>query len=139
MSCFALTQGREVFAIPGQINSNSSFGVNELIKQGAKLVTNTDEILEEFIGYSCRRERFLPKEEKAIDPVLSGAESKIYRLVSSEPVHIDEFIEKTNLDITCVSDILLSLRLKKLIKEIPGKRYIRWFPASPTRRDYTCL
>ena len=89
---FALEQGREVFAIPGQINSNSSFGVNELIKQGAKLVTNTDEILEEFIGYSCRRERFLPKEEKAIDPVLSGAESKIYRLVSSEPVHIDEFI-----------------------------------------------
>ena len=122
---FALEQGREVFAIPGQINSKYSFGVNELIKQGAKLVTNTDEILEEFIGYSCRTERFLPKEEKTIDPALSGAENKIYTLILSEPVHIDEFIEKTNLDITCVSDILLSLRLKKLIKEIPGKRYIR--------------
>ena len=55
----------------------------------------------------------------------AGAENKIYTLILSEPVHIDEFIEKTNLDITCVSDILLSLRLKKLIKEIPGKRYIR--------------
>ena len=124
MSCFALTQGREVFAIPGQINSNCSFGVNELIKQGAKLVTNTDEILEEFIGYSCRKEPSLP-EEKAAGRALSGAEGRLYRLVSGEPVHIDEFIEKTNLDITCVSDILLSLRLKKAIRELPGKYYIR--------------
>jgi len=123
---FALEQGREVFCLPGRIDSPSSFGTNELIKQGAKLVSNTDEILEEFIGYSSSKQASAVSLEKPKTKAdLSSGENEFYSFISTEPVHIDELIDKTNLDITCVSDILLSLRLKKVIRELPGKYYIR--------------
>jgi len=121
---FGLEQGRDVFALPGKVDSQTSFGTNGLIKQGAKLVSCVEDILEEFN---------LPEEQAKKDKVektdksdaVDGKEGRIYDLISSQSVHLDELLEKTNLDIPQISDILLKLQLKKLIKQLPGKQFVR--------------
>jgi DNA processing protein len=119
---FALEQGREVFAIPGKVDSNNSFGTNGLIKQGAKLVTCVDDILEEFI---------MPKEktqaESPVEETLVGdkEEDRVYNLISEQSVQLDELVEKTNLDIPRISGILLRLQMKRLVQQLPGKQFVR--------------
>lgn len=120
---FALEQGREVFALPGKVDSDTSFGTNELIKEGAKLVSSCDDILEELMlpAAVCQDEA-----TKAEEPDLPDKnESRLYNLISSESVNLDELIGKTNLDISSISDILLRLQIKKLIKQLPGKQFVR--------------
>jgi DNA processing protein len=119
---FALEQGREVFALPGKVDSGTSFGTNGLIKQGAKLVTSPEDILEELN---------LETNVSGIKCHVSGEnnttieENSLYSLLSNEPVSVDELVEKTNLAIPCVSDILLRLQLKKLVQQLPGKQFVR--------------
>ncbi len=110
---FALEQGREVFALPGKVDSSNSFGTNELIKQGAKLVTCVDDILEEFI--SPARKISAPDKE----------EDRIYDLISGESIQLDELVERANMDIPRISDILLRLQMKKLVQQLPGKQFVR--------------
>ncbi|MFH0739014.1 MAG: DNA-processing protein DprA [Candidatus Omnitrophota bacterium] len=121
---FALEQGREVFAVPGEINCASSFGTNELIKQGAKLVSCTEDIIQEFnftVGIS-HKERVQPV-KRELD--LSDKEAVLFELLSSQPLDLDTIIEKINMGIPDISAILLKLRIKKLIKELPGKQFIK--------------
>jgi len=113
---FALEQGREVFALPGKIDSNSSYGANELIKQGAKLVTCVDDILEEFSQLEVVSDKGIDPEEK---------EDELYDLITEQSMHIDDIAEKTNMDIPQISDILLKLQLKKMIKQLPGRQFVR--------------
>ena len=125
---FALEQGREVFALPGKIDSSTSFGTNELIKQGAKLVSCADDILEEFI-VSVRRtqkEETEIKNDERLNPALPKEdERRLYDLISGQSMQLDELVEKTNLDIPRISGILLRLQMKKLIKQLPGKQFVR--------------
>ncbi len=114
----ALEQGRDVFALPGKIDSQNSFGTNELIKQGAKLVSCADDILEEF-GMEI-------KETSADTGVsLSGNESLLYNLISDKPVLLDEIVEKAGIGIPELSGILLRLEMHKLIRQLPGKQFMR--------------
>jgi len=121
---FALEQGREVFALPGKIDSNTSYGTNGLIKQGAKLISCAQDIIEEYEGVSVG-----PVPERRILEVpgldAGSDELKLYRYISYEPIPVDEIAEKTNMDIPRISVILLRLRLKKLVKELPGYYYVR--------------
>lgn len=121
---FALEQGREVFALPGKVDAQNSFGTNELIKQGAKLVSCVDDILEEFNLDTSARDMAKAAQEM---PKLSLIEEEmlLYNLISQEPAILDELAEKANLDIPRISRILLGLQVKKLIKELPGKQFIR--------------
>jgi len=119
---FALDQGREVFAIPGNINSPLSNGSHNLIKQGAKLVNNYQDILEEI--HTVLPKITTVKEIAIKDASLGEKEKKIYRLITKEPIQIDEIIETSKLSAGKVSEILLNLELKDLIKEIEGKRFI---------------
>lgn len=124
---FALDQGREVFAIPGSIHSFLSRGCHKLIKQGAKLVHSYQDILEEFEEKSeiNRGEEGTVKEERMIQENLTDHEKKFLKYISIEPLHIDEIADLTELSHALVSETLLSLELKNIIREIEGKRYIR--------------
>jgi len=116
---YALDQGREVFAIPGNINSSGSRGTNQLIKQGAKLVDGVEDILEE-----------LPQRSKVVahaDPLpsfsLTPQEAGIYTLLAESPLHIDDIIVKSELTVGDVSAILLRLELKGAVMQLPGKHF----------------
>ncbi|MDI6606577.1 MAG: DNA-processing protein DprA, partial [Candidatus Omnitrophota bacterium] len=121
---FALEQGREVFALPGKVDSATSCGTNGLIKQGAKLVSSVEDILEEFV-IPCA----LKNKDDSLKPALKSGmpqeENRVYSLISDAPIEMDTLTEKTNMDIPKISGILLKLQINKLIKQLPGKQFIR--------------
>ena len=120
---FALEQGREVFALPGKIDSPYSAGTNGLIKQGAKLVTGLEDILEEFNLAACpaATEDALVKKYN-FD---SEKENELYELITPQATPLDELIEKSNMDVCEISGLLLSLQLRRLIRQLPGKQFVR--------------
>jgi DNA processing protein len=123
---FALEQGREVFALPGELSCATSLGSNGLIKQGAKLVTDVDDILEEFLPpLTAKRKTQKQVQKNSESDFLDAEENRIYTLISEDSVQLDELIEKTNLAIPKISDILFRLQLKRLVRQLPGKQFIR--------------
>ncbi|MBF0522635.1 MAG: DNA-protecting protein DprA [Candidatus Omnitrophica bacterium] len=133
----ALEQGREVYAVPGKIDSPSSEGVNNLIKQGAKLVTSIEDILEDLktpmtqalkeeqIGREQEKEPLAAAAQNNILNSLSDRERSIYEHLSEEPVHIDDIAQKSGLASSCVIAVLMQLELKRLVKQLPGKHFKR--------------
>ena len=117
---YALEQGREVFAVPGNVGAEGSRGTNQLIKEGAKLVESTEDILEEILPQWKREKEMLPKAETPL-PDLSEEEMLLYRLLGESPLHIDAIIRESQLDPGRVSGLLLNLELKGLISQWPGK------------------
>lgn len=124
---FALDQDKEVFAIPGYINSKQSEGVNELIKKGqAKLVTNIDDILNELdLKLKPILKREATEKEQTLVKDLNVIEKTIYSAINFEPIHIDKLNEVTGLSISDCLVNLLSLEFKGLIRQIPGKNFMR--------------
>ncbi len=118
---FALEQGREVFAIPGKIDSHTSFGTNELIKQGAKLTTNLFDILEEFVSVPFEKE-----ESKSKESLENSGENRLLNLISFQAIQLDELVERAGMDIPQISDTLLKLQIRKLVKQLPGKQFVRY-------------
>jgi DNA processing protein len=116
---FALEQGREVFAIPGNINSSSSRGANRLIKQGAKLVESVHDILEELPQMAGRIRNAAAEPDFALTP----QEAAIYTLLAESPLHIDDVIVKSALTVGDVSATLLRLELKGAVIQLPGKHF----------------
>ena len=164
---FALEQGREVFAVPGKVSSATSKGTNNLIKRGAKLAEDADDIIEELEPLIGRYLEVIKKDNisremaltgdrpgsadrsgqrpvdlrlkplsgaagqdgtparTALQPRLSTEEKKVYQPLSDDPVHIDEIVEKVNLPVANVSSILMKLELNQLIRQLPGKRFVK--------------
>jgi DNA processing protein len=124
-AALALDQGREVFAVPGNISSFKSKGCHFLIKQGAHLVENADDILEA-LGLSGPREQMvLPGLEGHGSPLLSGPEEAIYDMIGDDPVHIDLITRSKNLSPAEASTILMQMELKGLVRQLPGKLFVR--------------
>jgi DNA processing protein len=131
---FALEQGREVFAVPGKISSLTSEGTHALIKDGAKLVQTADDILEELklhkIGpvtiedKELRDKKIAKKTRAYIYNSLTNDERKVYKILSDEPLYIDDVVEKSKVAQTRISKILLNLEMKKVIRELPGKQFV---------------
>lgn len=129
---FAAEQGREIFAVPGKVSSRTSSGTNALLKDGARLVTSVDDILEELkiVPLSGREtdrvdDRIARKTKAYIYNALTDDQRKVYKALSDEPSHIDAVIEASGLDRAKASKVILDLQLKKLIKEMPGKQFVR--------------
>lgn len=121
---FALEQGREVFALPGRIDSIGSMGTNALIKQGAKIVTACEDILQELDLSACGVNNILPPANADAAPC-TKEENRIYAQLSRQPIAVDELVEKTSLSSSQVLSLILKLQFKKLIKVLPGKQYLR--------------
>ncbi len=120
---FALEQGREVFAVPGNINSKNSEGTNFLIKKGAKLVQSVEDILEEIKTFVPLLKEFEIEKntKKRVD--LDDSEKAIFNLLNS-PMLLDELVMKTGMNISKVLEILLQLEIKGLVEKFEGK-YVR--------------
>ncbi|MCX5669519.1 MAG: DNA-processing protein DprA [Candidatus Omnitrophica bacterium] len=121
---FALEQGREVFALPGRIDSVGSMGTNVLLKQGAKIVTCCDDILEELnlvAGSMKKIEATVKKQEITC----RNEENRLYEYITQQPIAIDDLIQKTSLCSSQVLSLILKLQFKKLIKALPGKQFVR--------------
>ena len=117
----AFEQSREVFAIPGRIDSPTSIGTNNLIaKNIAHLFRNAADILKEMQWVSKS-----PETETATIVSLQGRELEIYELMSAEPVHFDYLIEKTGMNTGELSAILTMLELAGVVSRLPGDWYAR--------------
>lgn len=120
----ALEQGREVFAVPGQIELEQSKGPHWLIKQGAKLVESVEDVLEELNIKDPRPTTHdLRPEQKRDYSNLSAEEQKIVSVLSLEPKHIDRIAADSKLPISQVSSLLMMLEVKKIICQLPGKNF----------------
>jgi DNA processing protein len=124
----ALEQNREVFAIPGSIFSPVSLGTNKLIQEGAKLVCDYTDILEELNLTTVARQI----EMREIIPE-SETESIILQQLSAEPVHIDEVCRSSGLSAAAVSGTLAMMELKGLVKQVSTMNYVL---AREARQEY---
>jgi DNA processing protein len=119
----AIEQGRSVYAVPGHINAPSAIGSNRLIQQGAKLVMDASDILDDL--------QILLPESKPIAsamrplPELSESERSVYDAIEASETAIDEIAAKCNLPSPTVSSVLLRLELKRLVKQLPGKYFVK--------------
>jgi DNA processing protein len=133
----ALESNREVMAVPGKVDSPLSQGPHRLIKEGAKLIETVEDVMEAlgYIGDQLKDHTALTAKETA-DKVetplletakfnLKGHEKTIYDALGKEPLHIDQLIADTSLPAGAVNAGVVSLRLKGLIKQLPGNLFTK--------------
>lgn len=122
----ALEQGREVYAIPGNISSPYSKGTNKLIKEGAKIVTSAEDILEDLrasFDFDTQREIMSPPSQSA--PVLDFFETLVYNALQDEEKGLEELIQITKLPPGQLNGILTLMEIKGIIKQLPGKIFAK--------------
>jgi DNA processing protein len=124
---WALEQGREVFAVPGNVTAPTSRGTNRLIKMGAKLVDCVEDILEEFPQYTLGGKRVrAPEREELSQADSTPDERRLLALLDPvETRHIDWIIEQAHFPTSMVSSLLLKLELEGKVTQLPGKLFLK--------------
>jgi DNA processing protein len=116
----ALAEGRDVYAVPGNADAPKSAGTNRLLKQGAKVVTSAEDILEDL---GMRKDARPAPAEKNVE--LTEEESRLLSFFDGEPLHVDELIEQTGFSAREAVSALSLMELKGVVKQLPGKHFIR--------------
>ena len=116
----ALEQGREVFAVPGPITSNLSKGPIDLIKEGARVVMNAEEILDELGINQVQSSKI-----KVSNEDLSKDEAQILDILENEQLHIDEICRKLDLSAAKVSGTLLKMEISGLVQNLGSGMYCK--------------
>lgn len=126
-SNFAAEYGRQVFAVPGRIDSPRSKGCHDLIKKGAKLCEGPEDILSEFEYLFPPSNRPPSAAQTGVLPALelSETERQVYETLELEEISIDDVIRKSSLPASSVSVALLSLEMKRLVRQLPGKMFVK--------------
>jgi DNA processing protein len=116
---WALEQNREVFAVPGSILSPMSYGTNRLIQEGAKLVRDASDVLEELnltmVPQQAELRELVPSDE---------TEALLLRQLSYEPTHIDDVCHSSRLPISVVSSALAMMELKGMVRQVGRMNYV---------------
>ena len=127
----AMEFGREVFAVPGNVTQPMSFGPNLLIKQGAKLVTGWEDVVEELP--TPVRAELLPVEQKSqeeraelVTSAMSASERSLYGLLGTDEAKpIDDLVELSGLSSSEVLATLFDLEMKGVVRQLPGKQFLK--------------
>jgi DNA processing protein len=119
---FALEQGRDVFAVPGNINSSNSTGTNRLIRDGAKIVTSVGDILDELkLGHNTQN--MSDETGKLAEMKLNGDEKTIAQKLLNGPVHLDVISRDCGMSVQMTASILVMLEMSGFVEQLPGKYY----------------
>jgi len=119
----AIDHGRQVYAVPGQIDRPTAAGTNRLIQQGAKLVTGADDILEDL-------NLLIPpasaaRSQPTISGDLSAEEQAVLETLAAGETSLDDLVTKTRLPTQKVSSTLLALEMKRRVKALPGQNFVK--------------
>lgn len=121
----ATEMGRAVYAVPGNIDRPSSQGCNRLIQQGAKLVTDGADVLDDLLVLFPTAPRPPVLEEPRPAVTLTLDEEILYNAIGSDETHINDIITHSGLTPATVSSTLMRLEMKRLVRQLPGRRYTR--------------
>ncbi len=118
---FALAQNKDVFVIPSNIDNETALGSNQLIQDGALVALNPDDVLSQV------NEGHVPvaKPEQGALLLLSDEQSRVFPYITHQPVHLDELVKQSGMNISSLMNITLSLELKRVIRQLPGQYYVR--------------
>lgn len=122
---YALEQNREIFAVPGNINSPKSLGTNQIIKDGAKLISSANDVL---IELEPQLKHFLKEDEaksRELPQDLSELEKMLLETLTNVPIHIDKLSKVIGKSTAETLSALLPLEFKDLVKQLPGKLFVR--------------
>jgi len=120
----AIDQGRNVYAVPGQIDRPSAAGSNRLIQQGAKLVASAADILDDLNILIPRNQQELPIPQDRT-ATLKPDEKLVYNAIGDNETPIDTIISRSNLPSGRVTSTLLLLEMKRLVKQLPGQHFVK--------------
>ncbi|MDB6075381.1 MAG: dprA, partial [Verrucomicrobiaceae bacterium] len=121
----ATEMGRTVFAVPGNIDRPTSAGCNRLIQQGAKLVMDGGDVLDDLMTLFPTAPRAPKLEEPALPMNMSPDEGTVFAALGTEQSHIDQITARCGLSSALVSATLMRLEMKRLVRPLPGLRYVK--------------
>ena len=120
----ASDSNRDVFAVPGQIDRPASAGTNRLIQQGAKLVMNAKDVIDE-MSPELQHLTEIRAITRSSGSNLSNHEKIIYHALGDHQAHIDELANQANMGVPEVSATLMKLEIKQLVKQLPGNYFVK--------------
>ena len=120
----AVEYGKPVFAVPGPIDKPSSAGCNQLIRDGATLVADPSHLLDDLGELPFARKESQPELIPGI-PELPEEEAKVFEAMGNDDLAVDRIIERSGLPAHVVSASLMKLEMRKLVRAMPGFRYVK--------------
>ena len=123
----AAEQGREVFAVPGFVRAETSRGTHALIKEGAALIEEGQDVIDAIAPQlePSTRARLVTPRKHAVAEDLGNHERLVYDALSYDPLTVDHLYERTGLPVAAVMASLLSLELQRRVRQLPGQRYLK--------------